>query len=77
MELHQVLPVHTAHLQRIRLTEVVLREKRQLRQVIKALDVFGRTDSAALEPRTVEVVRPHAAEGLLQPLQLDFRILVP
>ena len=76
VEFHQVLAINAVHLQRIRLAEVLLREERQLLQVVERLHVLRRTDPALLQAYAVEVVLPHALQRLLQALQLDLRVLV-
>ena len=62
VELEEVLPVHAVHLERIGVTEIVLREERQAGEVVERLYVLGRAKAAFFKPLAIELVAPHAVQ---------------
>ena len=76
VELQELLARHRAHLERVGVAEVVLREERDALQVVERLHVLRAAEAAALQQLAAPFAHPYAAERLLQPLQLDVRVLV-
>ena len=76
VEFEEIASIHAIHFERIRLTEILLREERKLRKVVKRLKILGIREPALLKTVAIEIILPYATETLAQAFELHLRVFV-